>query len=173
LKLEKKKEIIEHLHGCLEKTKIVILADFKGTNVATITKLRRELKNADVVYKVVKNKLLKRAAEGTDAELLKDYFKGPSAIALNNYDPIIPAKILCDFSEKDKNFKIKAGAMNGKLLTIDEIKVLSLLPSREILLGQVLSAFNGVPTSLVRALADVPRRLINVLNGLKEQKETT
>ena len=171
MKIENKKKIVEDLKGKFATTKVVIVTDYKGLNVAQMTELRRKLSDADVEYQVVKNTLLTRASKDTDAELLKDVFKGPSGIALSFDDPVAPAKVLTQFAKDNQKLEIKAGVMNGKLMDLDAITALSKLPSREELLAQVLSAMNAVPTGLVRALADVPTRMVNVLNAIKDQKE--
>ena len=120
---------------------------------------------------VVKNSLLIRASKDTDVELIKDNFKGPSAIALSFEDPVSPAKVLTKFADENEKLEIKVGVMNGKVLDISAIKALSALPSREVLIGQLLSVMNGVPTGFVRALVDIQRRLLNVIVAIKEQKE--
>ena len=79
--------------------------------------------------------------------------------------------MLTDFVKENKSFEIKVGVLNGKVVDADGIKALSALPSREVLLAQVLSAMNAVPTALVTALSDVPRRLLNVLQAVKDKKE--
>jgi large subunit ribosomal protein L10 len=149
----------------------VILTDYKGLDVAAFSSLRRKLKDENIEFKVVKNSLLIRASEETDVAVLKDQFKGPSGIALSYDDPVAPARILMNFARDNKKFEVKIGAMNGKIIDLTQIKSLSDLPSREILLGQVLSTMNGVPTALVRALGDVPGRMVNVLQAIKDQKE--
>lgn len=169
--IKKKKKITEDLHGRFNKSTLVILTDYKGLDVASMNALRRKLRDANTEYQVAKNSLLVRASEGNDVSLIKDHFKGPSAIALSYADPVAPAKVLTDFSKENKNFEIKVGVLNGKIVSADGIKALSSLPSREVLLAQVLSTMNAVPTSLVTALSDVPRRLLNVLQAVKEQRE--
>jgi large subunit ribosomal protein L10 len=171
VKVEDKKQIVEDLKEKFATTQVVIVTDYKGLNVAQMTELRRKLSEAQVEYKVVKNTLLKRASEGTDAMLLADVFKGPSGIALSFDDPVAPAKVLTQFAKDNDKLEIKAGVMGGKLMDLNAITALSKLPSREELLAQVLSAMNAVPTGFVRALADVPRRMVNVLNAIKDQKE--
>ncbi len=171
MKIEQKKKIVEELHVKLMQSKVVILTDYKGLDVGAINDLRRRLEEAEVEYKVVKNTLLKRASEKTDVELIRDSFVGPSAISLSYEDPVAPAKVLKKFSEENQKLEIKGGVMEGRVLDLDAIKALSDLPSREILLSQVLSAMNAVPTSLVQALSDLPRRLMNVINAIKDQKE--
>lgn len=171
MKIENKKKIVEDLKKKFATTKVVIVTDYKGLNVAQMTELRRNLSEAKVEFQVVKNTLLTRASKDTDAELLADVFKGPSGIALSFEDPVAPAKILTQFAKDNKKLEIKAGVMNGKMMNLDAITALSKLPSREELLAQVLSTMNAVPTGFVRALADVPRRMVNVLNAIKDQKE--
>jgi large subunit ribosomal protein L10 len=171
VKIENKKKIVEDLKKKFATTKVVIVTDYKGLNVAQMTELRRNLSEAKVEFQVVKNTLLARASKDTDAELLADVFKGPSGIALSFDDPVAPAKILTQFAKDNKKLEIKAGVMNGKMMNLDAITALSKLPSREELLAQVLSTMNAVPTGFVRALADVPRRMVNVLNAIKDQKE--
>jgi large subunit ribosomal protein L10 len=171
LDIQKKKQIAEDLKGRFEKSTLVILTDYKGLDVAAMNALRRKLREANTEYQVVKNSLLVRASEGNAVALIKDQFTGPSAVALSDDDPVAPAKVLADFVKENKKFEIKVGVLNGKLVDVDGIKALSSLPSREVLLAQVLSAMNAVPTSLVTALADVPRRFVNVLQAIKDQKE--
>ena len=171
MKIEQKKKIVEELHAKLMQSKVVILTDYKGLDVAAINDLRRRLEEAEVEYKVVKNTLLKRASQKTDVEVIGDSFIGPSAIALSYEDPVAPAKVLKKFSEENQKLEIKGGVMDGRVLDLDAIKALADLPSREILLSLVLSTMNAVPTSLVRALSDLPRRLMNVINAIKDQKE--
>ena len=115
--------------------------------------------------------LLARASEDTDAALIKDHFKGPSAVALSYTDPVAPAKVLSEFAKDNEKLEIKIGVMNGKALDLDGIKALAELPSREVLLAQVLSAMNAVPSSFVRTLGEIPRSFVNVLSAVKDQKE--
>ena len=170
MKLDKKKTIVEELHEKFTKSKVVIVTDYKGLNVAEINDLRGKLDEADIEYKVVKNTLLIRASEGTDVALVADSFTGPSAVALSYDDPVGPAKVLSAFADENKALEIKVGVLDGNVLDISAIKALSALPSRDVLLAQVLSTMVGVPTALVRALNDVPRRLLNVLLAVKDQK---
>ena len=169
--INEKKRITDDLQGRLKKSTIVILTDYKGLDVSAMNALRRKLREANAEYQVAKNSLLVRASEGNDVALIKDQFKGPSAIALSYDDPVAPAKVLTDFIKENKKFEIKVGVLNGKVVDFEGIKALSSLPSREVLLAQVLSTMNAVPTSLVTALSDVPRRLLNVLQAITEQKE--
>jgi large subunit ribosomal protein L10 len=171
LNLEKKKEITDELRGKFSRSEIVILTDYKGLNVAAVTELRRKLRDAGVDFKVVKNTLLRRAAEGTAAEPLRDSFTGPSAVAMSYKDPVAPAKVLTEFAKSNDRLEIRGGAMAGRLLSVEDIKALSALPSREALLGQVLSVMNAVPTSFVRVLSGIPQKFLYLLQAVREQKE--
>ena len=171
MNLTDKQQIVEELNEKLASSKVVIITDYKGLDVAAMNSLRRKLRDAQVEFKVVKNTLLVRAAENTDAALIADSFKGPSAVALSFDDPVAPAKVLTDFAKENKKLEIKIGVMDGRVIDAAGIVALSSLPSREVLLAQVLAAMNGVPTGLVRTLNAIPAKLLYALQAIKEQKE--
>ena len=171
MKLDQKKQITNDLRERFERAQIVIVTDYKGLDVMAMNALRRKLREVDVEYQVVKNTLLIRASEETDVTAIKEAFKGPSAVAISYEDPVAPAKVLTEFCKDNKHLEIKAGVMNGKALDLTGIKALSALPSREVLLGQVLSAMNGVPTAFVRTLNGILGQFMNVLIAIKDQKE--
>jgi large subunit ribosomal protein L10 len=171
LKLEAKQQITEDLHDRFARSAIIVLTDYKGLDVTSINELRRKLREANIEYQVVKNTLLVRAAEDTEIALIKDHFKGPSAVAISYDDPVAPAKVLTQFAKENDKLEIKVGVLNGKVLDVQAIKALAMLPSREVMLAHVLSTINAVPTSFVRVLAEVPRSMLNVLTAIKDQKE--
>lgn len=171
MKIEQKKAIAEELHEKFQKAKVVIVTDYKGLNVTAVNQLRGKLREADVEYRVAKNSLFVRASADTGVAVIKDQFKGPNAIALSYTDPVAPAKVLTEFIKSNDKLEIKVGAMDGTALDFNDIKALAALPSREVLLSQVLSAMNAVPTSLVTVLSGVPRQFVNVLQAIKEKKE--
>ncbi len=171
MKLEEKQQIVEDLRERFSKSAIIVLTDYKGLDVAAINDLRRKLRAEEIEYRVAKNTLLIRASADNDGVLIQDFFKGPSAVALSYDDPVAPAKVLSQFAKDNKKLEIKVGVMNGKVLDADAINALAKLPSREVLLGQLLATLNAVPTSFVRTIAEVPRGFVNVLVALKDQKE--
>jgi len=171
LNLDEKKKIVEDLHDKFTKCKVAIVTDYKGLDVTSINDLRRKLRESEVEYKVIKNTLLRRASEGTELSLIKDSFKGTTAIALSYKDSTASAKVLTQFASDNDLLEIKSGVINGRILDLSAIKSLSSLPSKEILLGQFLSLINSVPTSFVRALNNIPCRLLNLLQAIKESKE--
>ncbi len=171
MRKEEKQQIAEDLRDRFSKVAIIVLTDYKGLNVTAMNDLRRKLRAEEIEYQVVKNTLLTRASEDTDVALIKDYFKGPSAIALSYDDPISPAKVLSQFAKENDKLEIKVGVMNGQVLDANAIRALAKLPSREVLLGQFLSALNAVPASFVRTIAEVPRSFVGVLAAIRDQKE--
>ncbi len=166
-----KEELVKEFHEKLARVGITVVVDYKGLSVAEINELRQKCKDSGIEFRVLKNTLLKIAAKGTDAEKITDYFVGPNAVALGYDDPVPVAKVLCEFAGKNDKLKIKCGVMGGQVLDPDGLKRLSQLPSREVLLAQLLSVMVAVPTSLVRALQNVPERLVYALNAIKEEKE--
>jgi large subunit ribosomal protein L10 len=171
VRITEKQQIAEDLRDRFSKSAIIVLTDYKGLDVAAMNDLRRKLRAEQIEYQVVKNTLLIRASEDNDVALIKDYFKGPSAIALSYDDPVAPAKVLSQFAKEHDKLEIKVGVMDGQVLDANAIQALAKLPSREVLLGQLLSALNAVPTSFVRTIAEVPRSLVNVLAAIRDQKE--
>jgi len=171
VRLEKKQKITEDLQQRFSKSVIVVVADYKGLDVSSMNALRRKLREEDIEFQVAKNTLLIRAAKDTEVALIEDYFKGPSAVALSYTDPVAPAKILAQFAKDNQKLEIKGGVLKNKVLDVDAIKALAKLPSREVLLGQLLSVLNEVPTAFVRTIAEIPRSLLNVLTAIRDQKE--
>lgn len=171
LNISQKKEKVKRLTKEFSESEISILIDYKGLDVLEMTDLRTQLRNEGVRMEVVKNSLLNRASEGTDAALMKDFYKGPNAIVLSKDDPVAPARILVNFVKGNDKLEIKAGALAGKLLTTEEIQQLAKMLSREELLGKLVYTLNAVPTSFVNVLSGVPRSFVNVLNAIKDQKE--
>ena len=173
MKIKEKQELVQSVAEKFSKAKVVIATDYKGLDVDKINQLRRQLRENAVEFQVVKNTLLRRAAENSPVDMMREAFVGPSAVACSYDDPIAPAKVLIDFAKDNQALKIKAAVLDGKVLDFDAIKALAELPSRDVLLSQLLSVMNGVPTAFVRVLNAVPQQILNVLVALKDQKEAT
>jgi len=168
---EKKKEIVEDLRKALDGSEGTFLVNYQGLDVETLAKLRHQLKEADIDFRVAKNRLLMIASEKTDTAALKDYMSGPCALTVTYDDVVMPAKILTKFSEENEALEIKVGQIDGKIIDLSGIKRLAELPSRDVLLSKLLFSLSGVATNFVRVLSEVPRSLLNVLGAIKEQKE--
>ncbi len=171
MNIDEKKRIALELKEKFSKSAVVIVTDYKGLDVTAINSLRRKLRDADVEYKVVKNTLLIRAAKETNVDLIKDHFKGPSAVAMSYDNPVAPAKVLTEFAKENAKLGIRIGVMGGRVIDFSAIKALADLPSREVLLAQVLSTMNAVPTGFVRTLNAIPQKFLNLLLAIKDQKE--
>ncbi len=150
--LEQKQKLVAELSEKLGKAVTGVVVDYSGTTVADDTALRKELRENGVNYFVVKNTLLSRAVEGTELEGMKEVLEGTTAIALSNEDYTAAARILCNFAEKHENFKVKSGFLDGKLVDIETIESLAKLPSKEVLLATVLSAFQAPIAAFARAV---------------------
>jgi large subunit ribosomal protein L10 len=171
LKLSEKEKIVEDLHEKFSRARTALLTDFRGLNMSAMTELRSQLRGASVEYRVVKNTLMKRAADGTDMALLKEHFLGPCAVALSYKDPVAPAKILMKFSEDNSALEVRVGVVEGRVVDLAGIKRLSKLPSQGVLLAQLLSVMNAPVTGLVTVLSGVLRNFLGVVEAIKRQKE--
>ncbi|MEH0022771.1 MAG: 50S ribosomal protein L10 [Desulfobacter sp.] len=171
MNISQKQELVERLSKQLSEAEIAIVVDYKGLTVLQITELRAKLRDAGVQMEVVKNTLMRRASQGTGAEVLTDLYKGPNAIVTSQDDPVAPAKILADFAKDNEKLELKGAALSGSLLDEEGIKQLAKMPSKEELLAKLVYTLNAVPTNLVNVLSGVPRSFVNVLNAVKDQKD--
>jgi len=166
-----KDNIVRGLQESLGKANGAFLVDYQGLKVEALTKLRHELREANVQFLVIKNRLLLRACEGTDTAVLKDHIAGPSALAITYEDVVKPAKVLTNFSQENETLEIKVGQINGKIVDLPAIKKLAKLPPREILLSHLLFTLSGVPAAFVGVLSEITRKMVTVLDAIKRQKE--
>lgn len=151
--LKQKQEVVAELKAKLNGAVAGVLVDYKGITVEQDTKLRREMREANVEYTVIKNSLLRFAAKEVGFDGLCDVLEGTTALAVSNEDPISAAKILTKFAEASKDkFSIKAGFVDGEILSAAKVTELGNLPSKEQLLGQLLSVLNGNIRGLAVAL---------------------
>ena len=172
MKREKKEEVVAEMRDLLARTRMAILTDYKGLDVESITQLRNNLRDVGIEFRVVKNTLLRLASKETKIEKLQPFLKGPSALVLSDDDVVAPAKVVAEFTKKNQKLQIKAGLLDDKVLTQEEIGELAKLPSREILLSKLLSAMNGVPGGFVRVLANVLQTFMGTLTAIRDQKES-
>lgn len=170
MKKSEKEAFITDMKVRLEKARATFLVDYQGLNVESMNSLRTELRKVDAEIQVVKNRLLKLASLDTETGSMTDHFVGPCAIAISYDDAVAPAKVLVEQSKANDKLDIKVGQISGKIIDLGGIKRLAELPGRDVLLAQVLSAMQGVPTSLVRALNGVMVNMLNVLKAIEKQK---
>jgi large subunit ribosomal protein L10 len=162
---QEKKEAIDELHEKFARAKVAVITEYTGINVEQITDLRAKLRKSQVEYRVVKNTLARRAAEGTGLELLKDHFVGPVGIALGYDDVVAPAKVLFDFSKTQAKLQLKVCALDGKLLQQADIKALATLPSLNALRGKIVGLLQAPASRIVGVLAAPGGQIARVLKA--------
>jgi len=168
--LEEKQKIVEEIKQKFQNSNGVILADYRGLTVSQVTSLRKELREAGVEYKVLKNTMVRRAAAEIGLQGLDQFLEGPTAIAFSA-DPVTPAKILSEYSKNNKDLKIKAGVVEVKIIDPERVKDLANLPSREVLLSQVLAGLQAPLQGLVNVLQGPIRKLGYALEEVRKLKE--
>jgi len=166
-----KEQTVSELQEKFKRGKVAILTDYCGLNVEDMNKLRAELRNEEVEFRVVKNTIVRLAAKSTELELLDDYFNGPTAIAISYLDPLSPAKVLTKFIKDNQKLEIKAGVVDGNIIQVEDIKLMADIPSREVLLAQMMSVFISSQTNLVGVLNGILLKFLHVLEAIKEKKE--
>ena len=149
----------EELRSQLATVSTVILSTFQGITVEQDTKLRRSVEAAGGHYEVVKNKVAERAAAGTPAEGLLKNLKGTNSIAFTKTDPVALAKILTKVAKDVPAFQFRAGFVEGRVISIQEITQLALLPSKEELISKIMFMLNSPAQRVATALAALPRNL--------------
>jgi ribosomal protein L10 len=154
-KVELKQPIVQAIAEDIKDAASVVLVDYRGLTVAEDTALRKQLREAGIVYKVCKNTMMKRAFEGTDFAALDEHLEGPSAIAISKDDATAPARILCKFAKDAKALELKAGVVEGTVYDVAGLTELSKVPSREELLSKLLGSLQSPITNLARVLNQI------------------
>lgn len=165
-----KEQIVNEIKEKLENAVSLVLVDYRGLNVEEVTELRKKSREAGVEYKVYKNTLMTRALKELGIEGLESYLEGPNAIAFGYDDPVTPAKIISEFAKGHEKLEIKAGMVEKKLLSLEEVKALADLPSKEVLVAQVLGGLNAPITGFVNVLQANIRNLVYALDAIREKK---
>jgi large subunit ribosomal protein L10 len=169
--IEEKSLAVSEIKEKFQQSSGVVLADYRGLTVAQVTQLRTQLRNAGVEYRVLKNTLVRRAAQEVGVEGLESYLEGPTALAFSK-DPVAPAKILLDFAKanKLKNLTIKAGVLEGKVIGPEGVKNLADLPSREVLLAMVLRGMQAPLAGMANVLQGPIRKMGYALEEVRKLK---
>ena len=150
--LEQKKAVVAELIEKLKVAQAGVLVDYRGLTVEEDTKLRAQLREAGVEYKVVKNTLTRFAIKEVGYDEMDEQLNGPTSLAISADDPIAPAKIISEFAKSNENLTIKAGFLDGKVISLDEIKTLASTPSREVLIAKIMGSLNSPISALARTL---------------------
>jgi large subunit ribosomal protein L10 len=163
---------IDKLQADFSESPNALLLGFQGLKVEDDEKLRRELRQANLKYRVVKNTLAVRASEGTAIAQVKDRFVGPTAVALSPNDPVTMAKILSKWAKDSPVFTFKAGIVEGRVIAVKDIEALSNLPSKEELVSKIMFLINSSAQRLAVATSGVSRNLVLVLEQIRAKKES-
>ena len=157
-KVELKQPVVQAIAEDVKDAQAVVLVDYRGLTVAQDTAMRKELREAGVIYKVCKNTMMRRAFEGTEFAGLDEYLEGPSAIAISKDDATAPARIICKFAKEAKALEVKAGVVEGNVYDANGIVELSKVPSREELLSKLLGSIQSPITNLARVLNQIAEK---------------
>ncbi|WP_047981974.1 50S ribosomal protein L10 [Ornithinibacillus contaminans] len=141
--MEKKQQLVQEIADKFRESQSTVLVDYRGLDVAEVTDLRKQLRDAGVEFKVYKNTMSRRAAEDANLAELSASLVGPTAIAFSKEDVIAPAKILSKFAKEHEALEIKGGVLEGKIVSLDQIKELADLPSYEGMLSMLLSVLQA------------------------------
>ena len=156
--LNQKKEEVKKLAEEMKEAKLILLTEYRGINVENDTALRRDLRNANAKYTIIKNNITRRALAECKIEGLDDKLIGPTAVVIGKEDYLEPAKAIYNFTKNNEYYKIKGGVLDGKVMTTEEIITLAKLPSRETLLSMLAGALLGNISKIAVALNEVKKQ---------------
>lgn len=170
MKKNEKAVAVEALKAAIAAQRGAVVAEYRGLKVLEITALRKKLRAIDAEIRVVKNTLILRAAEGTPFGELSPHFTGPTALAFAHGDPVAMAKVMKEFAAASPKVTLRAGFVEGKLLSAKDVETLASVPSREVLLSRLAGGLASPVTRLAQVLESPPRKLVYVLESIRKQK---
>ena len=164
-----KTETVEALKGAIAAQRGAVVASFRGMTVAEMTALRKKLREVKAEFKVVKNTMIRLAARGTPFQHLTEHFKGPTAVAFTHGDPVALARAMKEYSSGSPKIAIRAGYLDGRVLSAADVQALADVPSREVLLSRLAGGLSSPITRLVQALSGPQRKLVCALDAIRRQ----
>ena len=167
-----KNTLREGLVSRLEKANAVILAEYRGLAMSELTQLRASLRKSNAEFKISKNRIVKKATEGTSYAQLIENMKGPLGVVYSYGDVAQATKSILDFSKDHSNLKVTVGVLDGSVVGMSELERISSLPSKEVLLAKMLGSIMAPHRGLVTVLSGVSRQLVQVINAIKDKKES-
>ena len=167
--LEEKKQLVEELKEKIGAAQSIVIVDYKGLTVYEDTELRKTLREANVEYRVLKNRLMQKALNELGYTEFDEALNGPTAVAFAMTDPAAPAKILLESADKTKKVSIKCGMVDGAFITPDGVKELATLPPKEVLIAKLLGTMSAPISGLARVLNETIAGLARVLNQIAEK----
>lgn len=157
-KVEIKQPIVDEISATIKDAQSVVVVDYRGLTVAQDTQLRKQLREANVSYKVYKNTLVSRAIKGTEFESLNEVLEGPNAFAVSTEDATAPARILAEFAKKNPELEIRAGIVEGTYYDANAMKAIAAIPSRDVLISKLLGSLQSPITNLARVLNQIAEK---------------
>src|SRR5690606_11853461 len=170
LNRNEKAAVIEEVSAQVANAQSIIVAEYRGIDVASVTVLRKSARESGVYLRVLKNTLARRAITGTPFEGLSDQLTGPLIYAISE-DPVSASKVLSTFAKTNDKIVLKGGALPGSILDTNGVKALATMPSREELLSKLLGTMQAPVTQFVRTLNEVPTKFVRGLAAVRDQKE--
>lgn len=170
LNRNEKAAVIEEVSAQVANAQSMVVAEYRGIDVASVTVLRKTARESGVYLRVLKNTLVSRAIAGTEFEGISDQLTGPLIYAISE-DPVAAAKVLSNFAKTNDKIVLKAGALPGTVLDVNGIKALATMPSREELLSKLLGTMQAPIATFVRTLNEVPTKFVRGLAAVRDQKE--
>ena len=174
MKKEEKVTAVAELTEKFGRARLAILTECVGLPVNEVTELRKQLRGVKAEYRIVKNTLAARAAEGTVLAELKAYLKGPTGVVIGYDDPVLPTKVLKDFisaEKRDQKIRMTAGVLEGKILQPAELAAVAKLPKKEVLIAMLLSAMQGPIRGVVYTLSAVLSKFVRVIAAIQEKRK--
>ena len=168
--IEAKKAIVQQIEQKIKEAKLVVFADYRGLTVEEMTELRNRLRIPGVEFRVMKNTMVEFALKNNNLDEVVPFIEGPNAILFSAEDPIKPLKLLFDFMRLSKKMDVKIGLLDGKIIRAEQVRTLSELPSREVLISQVLGTLQAPISSLVYVLNANITGLARTIEQIREQK---
>jgi len=170
LSLEQKQAVVAEVAAQLASAQAVIVAEYRGLDVARVTQLRSKARKSGLYLRVLKNTLARRAVKGTPFEQLTDQMVGPLMYGIAA-DPVAGAKVIAEFARENELFVIKGGAMANTKMSDKDVKALALLPSREELIAKLMGTMQAPVAKLVRTMNEVPGKFVRTLAAYRDSKE--
>ncbi|MGP1678904.1 MAG: 50S ribosomal protein L10 [Burkholderiales bacterium] len=170
LNLEQKKAVVAEVSAQVGTAQAIIVAEYRGLGVGSMTDLRAKARKTGVYLRVLKNSLVRRAVKDTPFEKLAEKMIGPLVYVISS-DPVASAKVLNDFAKANEKFVIKAGGLPNAIISAKEVTALANLPSREVLLATLLGTMQAPAARFVQTLNELPGRFVRTLAAVRDQKE--
>jgi large subunit ribosomal protein L10 len=170
LSLEQKQAVVTEVAAQLSNAQALIVAEYRGLNVESVTGLRAAARKSGVYLRVLKNSLARRAVKGTPFEKLAEQMSGPLMYGIAQ-DPVLGAKVLAEFAKANELFVIRGGAMANSVMSAKDIAALALLPGRNELLAKLMGTMQAPVAKLVRTMNEVPAKFVRGLAAVRDLKE--